>query len=147
MLAERKLRGKNRLQEIEKPRGYDRGLEMEEIVGATNDTGVLILLVRWHDCEELDLLPVEEVNVKNPSEVIEFYESRCPLNKLAQERNVPNVPIAIKEPTLADQPSTSSYQAFSSQETESSAMDVVSIPDDDIGVNDVPAIELTSAEE
>lgn len=144
MSAERKLRGKNRLQEIEKPRGYDRGLELEEVVGATNDTGVLMLLVRWYDCEELDLLPASEVNGKNPSEVIEFYESRCPLNKRAKERNVPNVPIALREPALVEQPSTSSHEAI--QEVESSAMDVVSIPDDDIGVNDVPAMELTSVE-
>jgi len=144
MSAERKLRGKNRLQEIEKPRGYDRGLGMEEIVGATNDTGVLMLLVRWHDCEELDLLPAAEVNEKNPSEVIEFYESRCPLKRKAIERNVPNVPIAIREPALVE-PSTSSYQPFPPQENELTAMDV-SIPDDDISVTEAPAMELTSTE-
>lgn len=133
MSAERKLRGKNRLQEIQKPRGYDRGLEMTEIVGATNYTGDLMLLVRWNNCDELDLLPAAEVNIKNPAEVIAFYESKCALNKKAKERNVPNIPQEFKTPTLNDQPSTSSCSVFPTQEPDTNMdVDVDAIQDEKI---------------
>lgn len=100
-MSERQRRGgKNRLAEIEKPRGYERGLVVDEIVGATDYTGELMFLVRWQSCDELDLLPAEEVNAKNPQDVIQFYEKRCPLNAKAKQRTHPNVPIAAKEKEL-----------------------------------------------
>lgn len=98
-MSERKRRsGKNRLAEIQKPRGFERGLDFEEIVGVTNYTGDLLFLVRWQNCNELDLLAASEVNEKIPHEVISFYEKRCPLNKKAKERAKINVSIAVKEP-------------------------------------------------
>lgn len=84
---------KSRLTEIQKPRGFDRGLEMDRIVGATDYTGDLMFLVRWKECNELDLLPAAEVNEKSPSDVIKYYESICPLNKRAKERNHPPIPV------------------------------------------------------
>lgn len=89
---------KSRLTEIEKPRGFDRGLELDEIVGATDYTGELMFLVRWHNCMELDLMPATEVNEKSPKDVIKFYEKRCPLNRKAKEYDDVNVPI-IPDPT------------------------------------------------
>lgn len=90
---------KSRLTEIEKPRGFDRGLELDEIVGATDYTGELMFLVRWQNCTELDLMPATEVNEKSPQDVIKFYENRCPLNRKAKERDVPNIPI-IPDPNI-----------------------------------------------
>lgn len=90
---------KSRLAEIEKPRGFDRGLELDEIVGATDYTGELMFLVRWQDCPELDLIPATEVNEKSPQDVIRFYEKRCPLNRQAKTRDLPNVPI-IPDPNI-----------------------------------------------
>lgn len=90
---------KSRLAEIEKPRGFDRGLELDEIVGATDYTGELMFLVRWQNCPELDLIPATEVNEKSPQDVIKFYEQRCPLNRQAKTRDLPNVPI-IPDPNI-----------------------------------------------
>lgn len=90
---------KSRLTEIEKPRGFERGLELDEIVGATDYTGELMFLVRWKNCTELDLMAAAEVNEKSPQDVIKFYENRCPLNRLAKDRDVPNIPI-IPDPNI-----------------------------------------------
>lgn len=99
-MSEKKKRvdKKNRLTETQKPRGFERGLEIDEIIGASDYTGELMFLVRWQNCDELDLLPATEVNEKSPQNVIEFYENRCPLNRKAKERNFPNTPI-IPDPT------------------------------------------------
>lgn len=95
MSAEKKKRvdKKSRLTEIDKARGFDRGLELDEIVGATDYTGELMFLVRWENCNELDLIAAIEVNEKSPQNVIQFYEKRCPLNRKLKERDVPNIPI------------------------------------------------------
>lgn len=95
MLSEKKKRvdKKSRLTEVEKPRGFDRELALDEIVGATDYTGELMFLVRWQNCSELDLIPASEVNEKSPQDVIKFYEKRCPINRKAKDRDIPNIPI------------------------------------------------------
>lgn len=89
---------KDRLAEVEKPRGYDRGLELREIVGATDYTGKLMFLVQWEDCDELDLLPAKEVNEKSPDDVIKYYEQKCPLNQKTRERTQTDIPIIQRDP-------------------------------------------------
>jgi len=101
-MPDRKLRGgKNRLAEIEKPRGFDRGLGISEIVGATDYTGDLMYLVRWQNCDELDLLSASEVDEKSPQDVISFYEKRSAFNKRVKQRTRPNIPIIVKEVVAA----------------------------------------------
>ncbi|XP_037913515.1 uncharacterized protein LOC119653088 isoform X3 [Hermetia illucens] len=77
---------KSKVDEIVKPRGYDRGLPIEKICGVTDCTEEILFLIKWHGCDELDLIPASEVNLQNPEVVIAFYEERCPLNKKALER-------------------------------------------------------------
>lgn len=89
MQAERKKRNnkKNKLEEIQKPRGYDRGLILDQIVGATDYKGELMFLIKWYDCDEYDILPSKEVAANSPQDVILFYESRSQIMKtLAQRR-------------------------------------------------------------
>lgn len=90
MLVERKKRGnkKNKLEEIQKPRGFDRGFELSRIVGTTDCTNVLMFLVQWENCDELDLLLASEVNEKSPQAVIAFYEQRCALNAKCEKRKL-----------------------------------------------------------
>ena len=59
-----------------KVKGFARGLEVEKLLGATNEPGEIIFLVKWKGCEETDLIKAKEANIKIPEAVIQFYEER-----------------------------------------------------------------------
>ncbi|XP_065372125.1 chromobox protein homolog 1 [Calliphora vicina] len=76
--AKSKKRGekKPKVEEIQKSRGYERGLPIEQIVGATDTKGDIFYLVKWQFCDEFDLVPGAELKQKNPEFIIDFYEKR-----------------------------------------------------------------------
>lgn len=82
----KKKSAKKKLEEITKPRGYERGLQLKGVCGATDCGGELMFLVQWYGCDEMDILPATVVNEKNPTTVIEYYEAKSKVVEKARER-------------------------------------------------------------
>lgn len=114
--AKSKKRGekKPKVEEIQKPRGYERGLAMEQIVGATDETGDVSYLIKWQFCDELDLVGGEEVREKNPEFVIDFFERRSPFQRVINERLL-GVPDELRVMNMNEvQPTVSNEQMTTS---------------------------------
>lgn len=121
--AKAKKRGdkKPKIEEISKPRGYDRGLTIDEILGATDVTGDISYLIKWSGCNEYDLVAGAEVRERDPMSVLEFYEKRSPFQRWMETR-AKGIPDELKSNTLQYSTSNVENVADDAQATEGSEL-------------------------
>lgn len=78
---------KPKIEEVVKPRGYDRQLPVDKIVGAAvHPSGERMYLVKWQFCDEFDMVPGNLVKEKSPEALLTFFQLTCPFTKKALSR-------------------------------------------------------------
>lgn len=93
---------KNRPVEVEKARGFERGLCIDGIVGAASTEKETYYLVKWKDCDEFDLLASSVICEQSPETLIDFHGRNSGLVEKASKRKVATAPVSNVMTTIGD---------------------------------------------
>lgn len=99
---------KPKIEEVVKPRGYDRELPIDKILGAAvHPSGEIFYLVKWKFCDEFDMVSGKLVKEKSPDTLLSYFQEKCPYQRKAIERTHP-LPESMKinKPMEVDQSAT-----------------------------------------
>jgi len=90
--------------------GFDRQLEPEKILAATDRGGALKFVMKWKNREKPDVVLAAEANMKCPQIVIKFYEDRLTWTNAS-------VPTAKEESAMAQQQEQQQSESKASETT------------------------------
>ncbi|XP_077286369.1 uncharacterized protein LOC143911370 [Arctopsyche grandis] len=149
--AEDKFKKNNSIEEVIKPRGFDRGLEPEKIVGTTNVTGELMFLIKWINCDELDLLSSKIVNQRVPGFVINYYENKLGWQGIKTNaripKEIPDLPLEAAIPKKIEDAISKQEAAVDADEMESAPTDIDGVDNHIDNSTNLPTDHLTQKED
>lgn len=87
---------KPKIEEVVKPRGYERELPIDKIIGAAvHPSGEVMYLVKWQFCDEFDMVPGTQVKEKSPEALLTYFQDKCPYSRKAVIRTQ-DLPATLK---------------------------------------------------
>ena len=104
---------------------FYRGLEAEEITGATFETGKIFFSVKWKDSEVTDIVSSKDANLMIPQLVIQFYQDRVDWGEAGEEGEEEEAEVKQVDLPQAQPPAQPQSQPQTQPQTQPQAIPVV----------------------